>query len=120
MAQAAAKTLQPLLYFLAALLLYIFSSCSTVKNYPDKPFVYQTNISVNGKFSAGERKDLQSKLQQQLHDSVLARRKQTLGLWNTLKNPPVYDSLNADLSVQYMQALLNALGYYRDSINYAT
>lgn len=82
------------------------------------PFVYQTNITVNGKFNADTRNDLQSRLQQQLHDSVTVRRKQTLGFWNTLKNPPRYDSLNADKSVQYMHALLNALGYYRDSINY--
>ena len=105
MIQTAAKPLTQLLTFCAAL--FLFFSCSTVKNYPNKPFVYETNITLNGKFSTDDRKDLQSKLQQQLHDSVVTRRKQTLGFWNTLKNPPVYDSSNADKSVQYMDALLN-------------
>lgn len=82
--------------------------------------MYQTNITLNGKFSTDERKDLQTKLQQQLHDSVLARRKQTLGFWSTLNNPPAYDSVNADKSVIYMRALLNSLGYYRDTITYDT
>jgi len=111
MTLAAAKSLPRIFYFLAVVLPFVFFSCSTVKNYPDKPFVYQTNITVNGKVTAETRKDLESRLQQQLHDSVLVRRKQTLGFWNTLKNPPVYDSSNADKSMQYMQALLNSLGY---------
>lgn len=97
----------------------MFFSCATIKGYPDKPFVYQTNITLNGKFSADERKDLLGKLQQQLHDSVVVRRKQSLGFWSTLKNPPVYDSANADKSVAYMRALLNSLGYYRDTITYS-
>jgi outer membrane protein assembly factor BamA len=48
----------------------------------------------------------------------VARRVQTLGFWTSLKNPPAYDSLNADKSVIYMRALLNSLGYFRDTITY--
>lgn len=97
-----------------------FFSCSTVKDFPAQPFVYQTNIQLNGKFSTDERKDLLSKLENQLHDSIRVRRVRKFLLWNTLQNPPVYDSLNADKSVIYMRALLNAEGYYRDSIPYDT
>lgn len=121
MAQTAALSSRYLLFalFFAVPLLFCFS-CSTIKNYPDKPFVYQSNIKLNGKFSIDERKDLQAKLQQQLHDSMVVRSKQTLGVWSTLNKPPVYDSSNADKSVLYMRALLNALGYYRDTITYDT
>lgn len=120
MFQTAANLLRQLSYFFVFIALLFSVSCSTIKNYPDKPFVYESNIDLNGKFSIDERKDLQTKLQQQLHDSLLARRKQTLGFWSTLQNPPVYDSVNADKSVIYMRALLNSLGYYRDTITYDT
>lgn len=103
--------------FILSSCLFIFS-CSTVKNYPDRPFVYETNIAINGKFSTDERKDLLEKLENQLHDSLRVRRVRKALLFNTLVNPPVYDSLNADKSVIYFRALLNAEGYYRDSIPY--
>jgi outer membrane protein insertion porin family len=120
MAQAPAHPLQKRTFFFLFATLLLSASCSTIKGYTDQPFVYETNIKLNGKFSAEVRKDLESKLQQQLDDSVLARRKQTLGFWTSLKNPPVYDSSNADKSVIYMRALLNSLGYYRDTITYDT
>ncbi len=99
---------------------FIFFSCSTVKNYPAQPFVYETNIQLNGKFSTDERKDLLSKLENQLHDSIRVRTVRKWLLWNILQNPPVYDSLNADKSVIFMRALLNSMGYYRDTITYDT
>lgn len=109
-----------ILLLLVVAFVLVFTSCSTIKDYPNRPFVYETNVKLNGKFSTDERKDLQSRLQQQLHDSTIARRKQTLGFWSTLKAPPAYDSLNADKSVIYMRALLNSLGYFRDTITYDT
>jgi len=110
-------TIYPLL--ILGCCLFIFS-CSTVKDFPAQPFVYQTNIELKGEFTTDERKELLAGLENQLHDSVRVRRVRKLLLWNTLLNPPVYDSLNADKSVIYMQALLNAAGYYRDSIPYDT
>lgn len=113
--------------FLAAALLIFSSSCSVVKDYPaGRPFVYHTNIELQGKFSTEERKQITSQLNDQLHDSIMVRRIEKLIGWDkgprffydVLQNPPVYDSLNADKSVQYMQALLHSLGYYRDSITY--
>ena len=107
----------------------ILTSCSTVKNYPVRqPFVYKTNIEIEGKFSTDEKKQLESQLDQQLHDSLQVREVQRLIGWekgprffySVLSKPPVYDSLNADKSVQFMRALLHSLGYYRDTISFDT
>src|SRR5687768_9460770 len=96
-------------------------SCGVVvpKNYPSKPFVYETNISLEGNFSKDEEDDLTSQLQNQLHDSIRVR---TVGklLWETLRNPPVYDSSNAESSVNFMRALLHSMGYFRDTITFDT
>ena len=113
--------------FLAAALLLFSTSCSVVKDYPaGRPFVYNTNIELQGKFSTEERKQITSQLNDQLHDSIMVRRIEKFIGWekgprifySVLQNPPVYDSLHADKSVGYMQALLHSLGYYRDSITY--
>ena len=108
-------------FLYTALLLLLFSSCATVKNYPSNvPFVYQTDIQLEGKFSTDEKKGLISQLQDQLHDSISVRRVQKLVFWETLRKPPVYDSSNALKSVEFMRALLNSLGYFRDTIYYDT
>jgi outer membrane protein assembly factor BamA len=121
------STLSKLLLFAA--ILFFFASCSVVKNYPiGKPFVYETNIDLQGKFSTDEAKNLRSKLNEQLHDSIQVRSAQKLVGWekgprffySVLKSPPVYDSMNADKSIIFMRALLNSLGYYRDTITYDT
>lgn len=123
-ARSIRKTIVP---FPVAALLLFFASCSVVRDYPaGRPFVYNTNIELQGKFSTEERKQITSQLNDQLHDSILVRRIEKLIGWekgprffySVLQNPPVYDSLNADKSLQYMQALLHSLGYYRDSITY--
>jgi len=124
----AARSMNTTLFtlFFAALLL-AFSSCSVVKDYPARrPFVYNTNIELQGKFTTDERKELTAQLREQLHDSIMVRRIEKLIGWekgprffySVLQNPPVYDSLNADKSVGYMEALLHSLGYYRDTITY--
>jgi outer membrane protein insertion porin family len=104
-----------------------FASCTVVRDYPvNKPFVYQTNINVHGIDDADTKKELVSKLEQQLHDSVNPRSVQKLvgfdhGLkffYSVMKKPPAYDSINADKSIGFMRALLHSLGYYRDSIRY--
>ena len=92
------------------------------------PFVYDTNIEIEGNFSTDEKKQLTSQLREQLHDSIRIRSIQKFIGWEKgpkmfyteIVNPPVYDSLNADKSVQFMRALLNSLGYYRDTISYDT
>lgn len=107
----------------------MLASCTTVRNFPaNQPFVYKTNIEVGGKFSKEEQKQLESGLEQQLHDSIQVRSVSKLIGWRSgprlfyteIVNPAVYDSANAARSVQFMRALLNAQGYFRDSISFDT
>ena len=107
-----------LLLALPVFILFI-TSCSVIpKNYPkDKPFVFETNITVNGNFSNEENEILSSRLKGQLDDSMRARSVSKL-FYSVMKNPPVYKKENADRSIIYMRSLLNLLGYFRDSIYY--
>lgn len=116
------------LFFVAALIFFL-SSCSIVKNYPARqPFVYETNIEIEGKLTTDEKKQLESQLYQQLHDSIRVREVQKLIGWekgprvlySVLSKPPLFDSSNADKSVQFMEALLHSNGYYRDTISFDT
>ncbi|MBL7743269.1 MAG: BamA/TamA family outer membrane protein [Chitinophagaceae bacterium] len=102
----------------AGWLLMTVVSCTVVKKYqPNKPFVYKTNINLIGNFPSDEKESLISGLKGQLDDSLRARRLDKL-LWSVLKNPPLYDSTNADKSILFMRALLVSLGYFHDSISY--
>lgn len=110
-----------------AALLFVLGSCTVVKNYPKRtPFVYEAEVEVHGDLGPDDRKTLESELRNQLHDSIGVRKVQKLIGWekgprffySELRTPPVYDSVNADKSATFMQALLHSLGYYRDSINY--
>lgn len=114
----ASSSVRLFFFCLIAALFFLQSCISVVKNPPSRPFVYQTNIEIEGKFSTDEKKRLTSQLEQQLHDSIRVRKVQSWILWETLKNPPVYDTLNVGKSEVYMKALLNSLGYYRDTIEY--
>jgi outer membrane protein insertion porin family len=115
----AATTLQRFVYlFIIAVFFILFHSCTVVRNPPPQPFVYDYNIELQGKFSTDERKNLVSQLEKQLHDSIRVRQVQTWIFWKRLKNPPVYDSINVGSSKIYMSALLNSLGYARDSIRH--
>lgn len=105
-------------FFAGCLFIILMASCVVVKKYPiQKPYVYQTNINVIGNFNNKDRATLASALRQQLDDSLRARRKDNL-FWQTLKNPPLYDSTNADKSIVFMRALLISLGYFDPSLHY--
>jgi hypothetical protein len=110
----------PSAYWLLVLLL-IFSSCGVVvKNYPrNQPHVFKTTIKVDGKFSREERDAITSKLKGQLDDSLKSRTVSKL-IYSTLRNPPLFDKVYADNSKLYMKALLNSMGYWKDSIHYDT
>lgn len=104
-------------YFTCFIIL-LLCSCTIVKNYPaSKPFVYKTNINVNGDFTSEEKTRLSARLKGQLDDSMKSRSVSKI-LWSVMKNPPAYDSANADKSIIYMRALLTSLGYFRDTITY--
>ncbi|MGZ5190377.1 MAG: hypothetical protein ACXWCZ_05110, partial [Flavisolibacter sp.] len=95
---------------------FFLTSC-LVKNYPvGKPFVYETNIEIEGKYTTEEKKVLKSQLTQQLHDSLRVPRQRKFLFWQILKNPPVFDTINTGKSKVFMTALLNSLGYYRGDI----
>lgn len=115
-------TAKPVIFFsllLLAVCCICFSSCRTVKNYPPKtPFVFETNVNVKADLSTDQNKKLTAELEQQLHDSVKTRWVKKFLIVQVLKNPPVFDSINAGKSVEFMKSALNTAGYYRDSINY--
>lgn len=112
---SAAKTFKAIyLFFVIAAFASVFSSC--VSEFPQKPFIYQTNINIHGKYSAEEQKVMQDQLKQQLHDSILVRRERKFLVVKVLKNPPVFDSANMSTSQRYMDNMLHTLGYLRDSI----
>ena len=94
-----------------------FLICSCVTKYPrNTPFVYQTNINIQGKYSAEEKKVLEDQMYQQLHDSIRSRWQNILFL-RVLRKPPVFDSVNVGITERYMKAMMNALGYMRDSVD---
>ena len=121
------KSLSTLTARIAAGLTLVFAaSCSVIpKNYPaGKPFVYETNINLEGNFSKEEKSNLISELKNQLDDSIKTNPVYKLFYKgfnrSVLQKPPVYDSANAEQSVKFMRALLNAKGYFKDTIVYDT
>ncbi|MBS1579443.1 MAG: BamA/TamA family outer membrane protein [Bacteroidetes bacterium] len=106
-------------YFLFILIL--LSSCGVrVKNYaPNKAFVFQSKVIVNGPISKETKKNLSTTLNSYFDDSLMARYVKEIKfsfkqpLFTTiLKNPPAFDSANIFRSEKYMNAYLNSRGYY--------
>lgn len=100
------------------LLPMLLSGCALtfVKKYPKhKPFVYETNVRVQDAKNTAERNELQARLQEQLDDSLRVRT-QSYPLWNTIKQPPVFDTNNIVRTRAFMTALLRSLGYFASSI----
>ncbi len=121
------KPLSSLITFITATcFVLLLASCGVVpKDYPrDKPFVYKTNINLEGKFSKDEKDALIAQLKNQLDDSMRVRTVYKLfykGInRSVLVKPPVFDSASADRSMLFMKSLMNKLGYLRDSISYDT
>ncbi|MGZ3951471.1 MAG: BamA/TamA family outer membrane protein [Flavisolibacter sp.] len=115
----AAKSSQIIyVFFVIVASVFVFSSCG-VKDYPQKPFVYDYKINIipKGKYSTEEEKVLKDQLDQQLHDSIRVRRQRKFLVAKILKNPPVFDSVNMSTSQRYMRTMLHTLGYMRDSIH---
>ena len=117
--------------FAIVLVILVLASCKVIpKDYPiDKPFVFQTNIKLEGNFTKEEKDALTSQLKSQLDDSMKAKtnyklislrfKKGYAGINRPiLENPPAFDSASADRSTTFMTALLNKFGYLRNSISY--
>ncbi len=113
-------------FIIVASLVLLLGSCSVIpKDYPrDKPFVYKTNIKLEGNFSKEEKEILTTQLTNQLADSMKTRTVYKLFYKgfnrSVLEKPPVFDSTSADQSVLFMKSLLNKVGYLRNSITYDT
>jgi len=105
----------------ACVVVLLLASCATVKNYqPNKPFVFDNKVIVNGNIPKDEKKRLTIDLQNYWDDSLKAPKLQKLFLWSTIKNPPAFDSTNIGRTKRYMNSYLNSNGYYytvfKDSI----
>ena len=112
-----------------SVLLLIVASCGVVpKNYPrDKPFVWDTKFHIEDNLSKEDRDILETQLRSQLDDSMKVKTTYTLlsfkkgyaGINRPIReNPPAFDSASAERSVIFMTALLNKLGYLRNSITF--
>jgi len=115
----AATRIQQFFYLLVFAAPFLLNSCTVVRNPPPQPFVFDYDVELKGNLKTEDRKNLVSQLERQLHDSIRVRQVQTWIFWKRLKNPPVFDSTNIGISKIYMSALLNSLGYARDTISHS-
>lgn len=111
--QVNVSILYPAFALSAVLILFSCHPNKHVSGYQyGKPFVYNTNIKVEGDIPGSEKKDLSLRLANQLDDSLRTQETSIGGIYRKLVNPPAYDSANLRRSIGYMVALLNASGYY--------
>lgn len=94
------------LFFVAVALLCL-QSCA-VKNAPNKPFVFNNKIIVNGNVSKEENKRLTQELQNYWDDSMKVKRVNSF----KIKNPSVFDSLSLERSKIFMNNYLRSQGFY--------
>lgn len=95
------------------LALTLSQSCVTIpKDAPNKPFVYQTNVYINGKTPGHDKKMVQEQLLQQVDDSLKVRLISYAGVWKRLVKPTIFDTMNIGRSRVFMTSLLNSMGYF--------
>lgn len=100
-------------FFSVVAVILLMSACSTVKNYrPNVPFVFSNKVIVNGNLTKDEKKRLTVELNNYWDDSLKARKTTQFGFFSKIKNPPVFDSNNIARTKRFMNAYLNAQGYY--------
>ncbi|MDE3237240.1 MAG: BamA/TamA family outer membrane protein [Bacteroidota bacterium] len=99
---------------ITAVLGMLFSSCSSVKNYPiNKPFIFDTRINIyDNKLSKDEKKRLTNELANYWDDSLKVPRLQKFIFFYSIKTPPAFDSMNITRSKKFMSSYLNSQGYY--------
>jgi len=100
-------------FLLPTVLLTLLFSCTVPRKYPTgKPFVFETNVKVEGNIPPNEKQDLATRLSNQLDDSLRTQVVSIAGIYRRVISPPVFDTANVRRSIGYMVALLNASGYY--------
>jgi len=96
-------------------------SCSeqrrtTVVNYPiNKAFVYNNKIEIAGTGSKDEKKQLTTELDNYWDDSIRIRSIQKFGFFYKMKQPAVFEPINLQRSISFMNAYLQTRGFYRAS-----
>ncbi len=115
-----------------SILIFALFSCRLPANfqYPQgKPFIYKTSVKVEGNIKGDQKTDLTQRLENQLDDSLQAKTvtsfyKPPYFIVKKLSYTPVYDPMSVTRSVAFINALLNANGYYmpltRDTVIYET
>lgn len=106
------------LWLMAASVILLFSCTVPRKYQANKPFVFRTNIAVQGSVEGEDRTDLELRLANQLDDSLKVRVVSFAGIRRTLVKPAVFDTNYANRSVLFMNALLNSMGYYQAQISW--
>jgi outer membrane protein insertion porin family len=107
-----------------AILIFALFSCRVPVDFQrGKPFVFKTRIKVEGNLKNDQKQDLTMRLENQLDDSLQTKTTTAFDwpwsppvIYKKLLNPPVFDTANLDRSILFMNALLNANGYYAPSI----
>ena len=98
-------------------------SCSeqrrtTVVNYPlNKAFVYNNKIEIVGTGSKDEKKQLTTELDNYWDDSIRIRSIQKFGFFYKIKQPAVFEPINLQRSISFMNAFLQTRGFYRASFS---
>ena len=98
-------------------------SCSeqrrtTVVNYPvNKAFVYNNKIEIAGLGSKDEKKQLTTELDNYWDDSIRIRSIQKFGFFYKMKQPALFEPLNLQRSISFMNAFLQTRGFYRASFS---
>lgn len=88
-------------------------ACTVPRKYPlRRPFVFATNIKVEGNLKPAEKQDLAARLANQVDDSLRVQEVSIAGIYRRVIAPPVFDSANLRRSIGFMVALLNASGYF--------
>ncbi|WP_331576035.1 BamA/TamA family outer membrane protein [Puia sp.] len=99
------------------MVLTLLFSCTVPRHYQyHQPFVFAVNVKVEGNFPSGEKRDLETRLSNQLDDSLRPQIVSIIGLYRKVMNPPVFDTANIRRSIGFMNSLLNALGYNTPAI----
>ncbi len=108
------------LYRLLLVAILFAVSCTVPRKYQaGKPFVYKTGIKINStSIKLAEKQELETRLNNQLDDSLKVRIVSFAGIRKNLIRPAVFDTLYASRSVIFMNALMNSLGYYNAQITW--
>jgi len=115
------RFIQPFKKYSFLFIIILLASCGVrVKNYaPNKPFVFQNKVIVEGPLSKEDKKNLSATLINYFDDSLSARYIKEIKFFakqpfytTTLKSPPVFDSINIFRSQKFINAYLNSQGYY--------